>query len=152
MSYPDYVVLLHLTATCSSAVTGQVFASGMAKSQQIPNLDRAAINISQIREQARIDLCDALDSRRGKKALVLDPKLSGPLSLIAEISLLKEHGVENLYYLENEPIETDCRTIIYLVRLHDVFKSHLNQTESLRVTLCYHNIPQKSTMGQVSAL
>jgi hypothetical protein len=80
------------------------------------NLDSAAINIALIREQARKDLCDALDSRRGKKALVLDPKLSGPLSLIAEISLLKEHGVENLYYLENEPIETDCRTIIYLVR------------------------------------
>eukprot|EP00959_Pyramimonas_sp_CCMP1952_P324176 6784796-Pyramimonas_sp.AAC.1 len=89
----------------------------MAKSQQIPNLDSAAINIAQIREQARIYLCDALDSRRGKKALVLDPKLSGPLSLIAEISLLKEHGVENLYYLDNEPIETDCRQIIYLVRV-----------------------------------
>jgi hypothetical protein len=27
--------------------------------------------------------------RRGKKALVLDPKLSGPLSLIAQTSLLK---------------------------------------------------------------
>jgi hypothetical protein len=27
--------------------------------------------------------------RRGKKALVLDPKLSGPLSLVAQTSLLK---------------------------------------------------------------
>lgn len=36
----------------------------------------------------------ACSQRRGKKALVLDPKLSGPLSLIAQTSLLKEHGVE----------------------------------------------------------
>mmetsp|Transcript_30543 Transcript_30543/g.58825 ORF Transcript_30543/g.58825 Transcript_30543/m.58825 type:complete len:626 (-) Transcript_30543:289-2166(-) len=86
------------------------------RSLAMPSVEGAAINISQIREQARKDLCDALDSRRGKKALVLDPKLSGPLSLIAQTSLLKEHGVENLYYLEREPIDTDCKSIVYLVR------------------------------------
>jgi hypothetical protein len=32
--------------------------------------------------------------RRGKKVLVLDPRVSGFLGLLAEVSLLKEHGVE----------------------------------------------------------
>lgn len=32
--------------------------------------------------------------RRGKKVLVLDPKVSGFLGLLAEVSLLKEHGIE----------------------------------------------------------
>ena len=32
--------------------------------------------------------------RRGKKVLVLDPRISGFLGLLAEVPLLKEHGVE----------------------------------------------------------
>ena len=32
--------------------------------------------------------------RRGKKVLVLDPRISGFLGQLAEVSLLKEHGVE----------------------------------------------------------
>ena len=32
--------------------------------------------------------------RRGKKVLVLDPRVSGFLGLLAEVTLLKEHGVE----------------------------------------------------------
>jgi hypothetical protein len=32
--------------------------------------------------------------RRGKKVLVLDSRISGFLGLIAEVSLLKEHGIE----------------------------------------------------------
>ena len=32
--------------------------------------------------------------RRGKKYLVLDPKISGFLGLLTEVSLLKEHGVD----------------------------------------------------------
>ena len=35
-----------------------------------------------------------LSQRRGKKVLVLDPLLSGPLGLITEVQMLKEHGVE----------------------------------------------------------
>ncbi len=31
---------------------------------------------------------------RGKKILVLDPKITGFLGLLAEVPLLKEHGVE----------------------------------------------------------
>src|SRR5688572_17752504 len=48
-----------------------------------------AFTTSAIKEHARRELVDILDSVRGKKGLVLDPSLSGPLSLIAEFSLLK---------------------------------------------------------------
>ena len=36
--------------------------------------------------------------RRGKKVLVLDRKITGWLGLIAEVPLLKEHGVEQYVY------------------------------------------------------
>lgn len=83
---------------------------------QIPNLDGAVLNLNSVRDQARGELVDALDSIAGKKVLVLDPKLSGPLALIVQTSLLKEHGVENLYHLSYEPIEGECQKIMYLVR------------------------------------
>ena len=42
-----------------------------------------------IKEHARRELMRVLDSVPGKKGLVIDARLSGPLSLIAEYSLLK---------------------------------------------------------------
>lgn len=83
---------------------------------QLPNLDNASINLGAYRDHARKELVDALDSMRGKKVLILDPKLSGPLALIVQIALLKEHGVENLCHLTSEPIQTECKNVMYLVR------------------------------------
>ncbi|KAL6073863.1 Vacuolar protein-sorting-associated protein 33, variant 2 [Balamuthia mandrillaris] len=80
-----------------------------------PPLENAVINLAALREHARNELIRVLDSVKGKKGLVLDPKLSGPLGLIAEGSLLKEHGVEKFYHL-TERLETECKTLIYLIR------------------------------------
>ena len=46
-----------------------------------------------MRELARRDLLDLLDKYSGSKALVWDESLTGPLGLIAEYSVLKEHEV-----------------------------------------------------------
>jgi hypothetical protein len=83
---------------------------------QLPNLDNAPINISALRERAQKDLGAILDSMRGKKVLVLDPQLSGPLALIAQTSLLKEHAVENLFYVSADPVQSECKNVVYLVR------------------------------------
>jgi hypothetical protein len=40
----------------------------------------------------------------------------GPLGLIAEVPLLKEHGVDKIYQLLAEPLVTDLKNIVYLVR------------------------------------
>ena len=40
-----------------------------------------------------LDCCRDMQMR-GKKILVLDPKITGFLGLLAEVPLLKEHGVE----------------------------------------------------------
>lgn len=83
---------------------------------QVPNLDNAPINLSSLREQAQRDLGEALDSMRGRKVLVLDPLLSGPLALIAQTSFLKEHGVEQLYHVSADPVQSECKNVLYLVR------------------------------------
>ncbi|KAK9830347.1 hypothetical protein WJX72_011177 [[Myrmecia] bisecta] len=83
----------------------------------LPNFDEGSVPLAQIRDEARKLLIDALDSRRGKKVLVLDPKISGFLGMLAEVPLLKEHGVEQLLHLGSEPFgDLGCRSVIYLVR------------------------------------
>ncbi|KAG2453701.1 hypothetical protein HYH02_001913 [Chlamydomonas schloesseri] len=97
---------------------------------QLPSLDSGPVPLLPIREQARKQLLEVIDSRRGKKALVLDPAVSGPLGLLDAglTDLLTEHGVVKLLYLEpgkrlddvaynaTEPKLADIRSVVYLVR------------------------------------
>eukprot|EP01116_Phalansterium_solitarium_P008766 TRINITY_DN22737_c0_g1_i1.p1 TRINITY_DN22737_c0_g1~~TRINITY_DN22737_c0_g1_i1.p1 ORF type:complete len:656 (-),score=304.25 TRINITY_DN22737_c0_g1_i1:111-2078(-) len=80
------------------------------------SLANAVINLTALRDQAKRELIQLLDSVPGKKGLVLDPKLSGPLGLVVEVPVLKEHGVEKIYHLAPGRLVSDCRSIIYLVR------------------------------------
>lgn len=82
---------------------------------QVPNLDNAPINLKSLRDQSLKELITILKNIRGKKCLVIDPKLGGSLSLIVQSSLLKEHGAE-LRHLNAEPVQTDCMKVVYLVR------------------------------------
>ncbi|KAG6538606.1 hypothetical protein ZIOFF_003730 [Zingiber officinale] len=91
---------------------------------QIPNLDTAPLNLTSLREQSQKELLNILKNVRfhfpiirGNKCLVIDPKLSGSLSLLIQTSLLKENGVE-LRHLSSEPVQTECSKILYLVRSH----------------------------------
>ncbi|KAA8534431.1 hypothetical protein F0562_031948 [Nyssa sinensis] len=82
---------------------------------QIPNLENAPLNLTALRDQSQKELINILKNIRGKKCLVIDPKLGGSLSLIVQTSLLKEHGIE-LRHLTADPIQTECTKVIYLVR------------------------------------
>ncbi|KAI8845521.1 Sec1-like protein [Chytridium lagenaria] len=103
-----------------------------------------------IKEHARKELIDVLDSVRGRKGLVIDPSLSGPLSLIAEFSLLKEHGVEKIYHLGPEKPETDCRNLVYICRpkiaLCKFVASHVRQqsTSATKVDFSLFLVPRRT--------
>jgi hypothetical protein len=82
---------------------------------QIPNLDNAPLNLNAIREKSQKDLLDILQTIRGKKCLVIDPKLSGTLSMLIQFSRLKEGDVE-LRHLSADPVQTDSSNVVYLIR------------------------------------
>ncbi|KAF5830121.1 hypothetical protein DUNSADRAFT_15012 [Dunaliella salina] len=70
----------------------------MSKSKskfQLPALQTGPLPLLGIREEARHAFLDLLDSCPGRKALVIDPSISGPLSMLdASLNeLLAEHGV-----------------------------------------------------------
>ncbi|KAL6176832.1 hypothetical protein ACLB2K_053464 [Fragaria x ananassa] len=81
---------------------------------QIPKLDNAPLNLKFMREQCQKELINILKSIRGKKCLVVDPKLAGSITLIIQTALLREHGVE-LRHLSDETIQTDCSKVVFLV-------------------------------------
>ena len=85
----------------------------------IPSLANAPI-LATFRAHARAELLACLDSTprpsKAGTALVLDPSLSGPLGLVAEVREFREHGVDKIYHLLPEPLTTDCGTVVYCVR------------------------------------
>ena len=83
----------------------------------MPSLLNSPLDLIALRKAARDEVVAALDSVSSEsKALVLDPALSGPLGLVAEVREFKEHGVEKIYHLLPEPLATECRDVVYIVR------------------------------------
>ncbi|XP_021848883.1 vacuolar protein-sorting-associated protein 33 homolog isoform X1 [Spinacia oleracea] len=116
---------------------------------QIPNLDNAPINLASLREQSQKELLTILKNIRGKKCLVIDPKLSGSLSLIVQTALLKEHGVE-LRHLSAEPLQTECTKLVYLVSdqlattRHISLHIHDNTSKGLQKEYYLYFVPRRS--------
>jgi hypothetical protein len=55
---------------------------------------------------------------KGRIALIIDPKVSGPLSLVVEFSTLQTYGVEKIFLLQQSvsSLQTDCDHIVYLTK------------------------------------
>lgn len=69
-----------------------------------------------LRAEARSRLLDLLDEVSGRKVLVLDSTIVGPLDMIVHPSDLKDHGVEQWFKLSEEPVTTDSVQMLFLVR------------------------------------
>ncbi|CAM8962271.1 unnamed protein product [Rhodiola kirilowii] len=116
---------------------------------QIPNLGNAPINLSSIRDQSQKELLNLLKNIRGggKKCLVIDPTLSGSLSLLIQTSFLKEHGAE-LRHLSADPVQTECTTIVYLVRpqlhLMKFISSHVQNDISKKNNYFLYFVPRRA--------
>jgi len=86
-------------------------------SQTNTQLNAGRVQVGSLREVARQELLELLDSLAGSKALVWDPGLTGPMGLVAEYSLLKEHGVAKMFSLAPGPLPpTNAEHVIFLTR------------------------------------
>ncbi|KAF1932019.1 vacuolar protein sorting-associated protein 33A [Didymella exigua CBS 183.55] len=73
-------------------------------------------NAAEITEKARRDLLLLLEGIRGKKNLVLEKALAGPLNLLVKFSTLQEYGVDKPFFLENDNVDASQRNVVFLVR------------------------------------
>jgi hypothetical protein len=73
-------------------------------------------NAAEISEKASRDLLLLLEGIRGKKNLVLEKALAGPLNLLVKFSRLQEYGVDKPFFLENDNVDSSQRNVVFLVR------------------------------------
>ncbi|KAG9535394.1 hypothetical protein KCU77_g23640, partial [Aureobasidium melanogenum] len=76
----------------------------------------AEINPQDITERARRDLLQLLEGVPGKKNLVIEKSLAGPISLLVKFSTLQEYGVDKVFYVENRNVDESQRNIVFLAR------------------------------------
>lgn len=68
---------------------------------------------SQILAQSLINLCLQV---RGKKNLVLEKSLAGPIGIFVKFSTLQEYGVDKVFLLENGNADTSQQNIVFIAR------------------------------------
>lgn len=63
-------------------------------------------------------LCADASQVRGKKNLVIEKSLAGPIGILVKFSTLQEHGVDKVFLLENDNVDSSQKNIIFLARGH----------------------------------
>ena len=53
---------------------------------------------------------------RGKKNLVLEKNLAGPIGLLVKFSTLQAYGVDKVFLLENANTDSSQRNVIFIAR------------------------------------
>ncbi|KAJ7174275.1 Sec1-like protein [Mycena filopes] len=110
------------------------------------------LDVNLLKEIGRKALVDALNSVNGAKTLVLDASLAGPLGLVIEVSLLKHHGVDKMFWLEPGPLTSTTPNVVYLCRpmikyvkiIADQIKRHAKESQQHTYTLLL--VPRISTL------
>jgi hypothetical protein len=77
---------------------------------------RIKFSIEQIRNKARKDLLYLLEGVRGKKNVILDQSLVGPIGTIVKVATLQEYGVDKFFILENDNADTSQRNVVFISR------------------------------------
>ncbi|KAI1865488.1 uncharacterized protein JN550_008245 [Neoarthrinium moseri] len=70
----------------------------------------------QIKDSARKDLLYLLEGVRGKKNLVIERSLAGPIGVVVKVSTLQEYGVDKFFFLENNNADTSQRNVVFMAR------------------------------------
>jgi hypothetical protein len=53
---------------------------------------------------------------RGKKNLILEKDLAGPIGLFVNFSTLQDYGVDKVFFLENGNADTSQRNVVFVAR------------------------------------
>lgn len=70
----------------------------------------------QIRDKARKDLLYLLEGVRGKKNLIIERSLAGPIGVVVKVSTLQDYGVDKFFFLENNNADTSQRNVVFMAR------------------------------------
>jgi len=77
---------------------------------------RADFNVDQIRDAGRKDLLYLIEGVRGKKNVVFDSSLVGPIGTIVQATTLQEYGVDKFFILENNNVDATQQNVVFIAR------------------------------------
>ncbi|OBT89935.1 hypothetical protein VE02_01498 [Pseudogymnoascus sp. 03VT05] len=76
----------------------------------------AGFSVDAIADKSRRDLLALLEGVRGKKNLVLERDLAGPIGLFVKFSTLQDYGVDKVFFLENGNADTSQQNVVFIAR------------------------------------
>lgn len=53
---------------------------------------------------------------RGKKNLIIEKSLAGPIGNFVKFSALQDYGVDKVFFLENDNADTSQRNVVFIAR------------------------------------
>ncbi|CAH1955857.1 unnamed protein product [Acanthoscelides obtectus] len=136
------------------------------------HLQGGKADMSLIQTSARKNLITLLEKCSGKKALVWDNSLAGPVGLVAQYATLREHMVTKMYPLRPMPLpETDVDHIIFIsrpkLRLMDYIAQNVHSDSKTKTAsrkqyhlffvpkkslLCIERLKHKGVFGSVMVI
>ncbi|KAL9014598.1 MAG: hypothetical protein Q9173_000743 [Seirophora scorigena] len=72
------------------------------------------IDTDSLKDAARKDLLDLLEGVRGKKNLVIEQSLAGPVGIFVKFSTLQDYGVDRVFFLENDNLDASQKNVLFL--------------------------------------
>ncbi|RYP65258.1 hypothetical protein DL769_006370 [Monosporascus sp. CRB-8-3] len=84
--------------------------------EELTMAPHVGFDVEHIRDKARKDLLYLLEGVRGKKNLVIDRSLAGPLGAVVKVSTLQDYGVDKFFFLENNNADTSQRNVVFMAR------------------------------------
>ena len=84
---------------------------------------------------------------RGKKNLVIEQSLAGPLGIFVKFSTLQEYGVDKVFFLENGNADTSQKNIVFIARGESA--GHAQSIASTFLTLEPVYLDETFSMGSI---
>ncbi|KAJ3651189.1 hypothetical protein Zmor_017242 [Zophobas morio] len=117
------------------------------------HLQGGRVDISLIQTTARNNLISLLEKCSGPKAIVWDNSLAGPVGLIAQYAVLREHSVTKMFPLRPKSLpEADVAHVIFITRpklhLMDYVGQNVHADSRAKTKKQYHVffVPKKSLL------
>ncbi|EPE29647.1 Sec1/munc18-like (SM) protein [Glarea lozoyensis ATCC 20868] len=76
----------------------------------------AVFDTDQIKDKARKDLLYLLEGVPGKKNLVIEKALAGPIGIFVKFSTLQDYGVDKVFLLENGNADVSQQNVVFIAR------------------------------------
>uniref|UniRef100_A0A2A4JXK5 Vacuolar protein sorting-associated protein 33A n=1 Tax=Heliothis virescens TaxID=7102 RepID=A0A2A4JXK5_HELVI len=89
----------------------------MREAKMNSHLAGGRLNVALIQESMRTELLNLLELYKGPKVTIWDEWLAGPIGLVAQYSLLKDHGVTEMFPLKPGSLPTiSVKHIVFIAR------------------------------------